>query len=122
MQAGRHLKQEYGPLLAKCLQVFFCPSDCCAFIGPSIGPCCYAVGEEVAEKFQLEKGSWGNVVEKQGEKWVLDLWTANKNVLLSSGLEDIRLSGVCTRCGEEFFSYRGDGGRTGRMAAFIKPV
>ncbi|HHX94930.1 MAG TPA: peptidoglycan editing factor PgeF [Clostridia bacterium] len=119
------VKEIAGKTVGRMSGEFSCsPADCYALIGPSIGPCCYTVGEEVAAKFKFGPEGSGKAVKKQGDKWILDLWAANRNVLLSSGLlpERIQLSRVCTRCGGKFFSYRGDGGCTGRMAAFIKPL
>ena len=99
-------------------------SDCAAFIGPSIGPCCYVVEGSVKNAFNDEVFPSG-VVKHAGQdnKWHLDLWHANKADLLSAGLSEknIILSRICTSCAEErFFSYRRDGGQTGRMAAFLQ--
>jgi YfiH family protein len=97
------------------------PSDCYGFIGPSIGSCCYAVGEEIVSMFT--SGRWKSIspVEKVQDKWMLDLWKANKEDLLASGMsaEHIGIAEICTYCDRRFFSYRRDGGRTGRMGAFI---
>lgn len=112
-----------GKTVAGMVQAFGSrPSDCWAFIGPSIGPCCYAVGEEVLSFFS--SGRWRAVAPfaKKQDKWSLDLWAANKANLLEAGLScaKIGLSQICTCCDKRFFSYRKDGGRTGRMGAFIQ--
>lgn len=95
------------------------PSCCLAAIGPAIGPCCYEVDESVAALFL----SWGEkVVWRQGEKWRVDLWEANRQVLIGAGVPPARITvvRVCTACHRElFFSYRRDRGKTGRMAAVI---
>jgi len=96
-------------------------AGCWAVIGPAIGPCCYRVGEEVAEAFKGEV-PWGEAVLRRcGEgAWYLDLWEANRLALLDAGLlpERVAVAGFCTSCHPEFFfSHRRDGGRTGRMAA-----
>jgi polyphenol oxidase len=88
------------------------PADLSACIGPSIGPCCFEVGPEVAERFPsryLERGR-------------LDLWSRNRDSLFDAGLkpDSVHLSRLCTVCHKDwFFSHRGDGGETGRMMAVI---
>lgn len=114
-----------GKTVAEMLREFGSrPSDFCAFIGPSIGPCCYDIGEEVSSLFS--SGRWKSVMPiiKKQQKWKLDLWAANRADLLESGLspEKIGISEICTCCDRRFFSYRREGGRTGRMGAFIQLV
>ena len=52
-----------------------------AAIGPSIGPCCYEVGDEVAAPF---REAFGDDVVREGNK--LDLWTAAER-RLAAGVE-----------------------------------
>lgn len=95
------------------------PEACFAAIGPSIGPCCFEVGEDVAARFQQTDSS---VVQRRGNRHHVDLWEANERQLTEEGLPaaHISLARLCTRCMKDrFFSHRGDGGRTGRMAAVI---
>jgi len=81
-----------------------------AAIGPSIGPCCYEVGEEVAAPF---REAFGDDVVRDGR---LDLWTAAERALRAAGVERVDRSDLCTSCqGERFFSHRRDHGRTGRQ-------
>ncbi|MGO0122343.1 peptidoglycan editing factor PgeF [Desulfothermobacter acidiphilus] len=92
---------------------------CLVHLGPSIGPCCYAVGEEVAELF----ASWkGEVLLRDQGSWHLDLKEANRQLLLAAGVpkENITLSSYCTSCHSKlFYSHRRDGYQTGRMAGAI---
>lgn len=93
------------------------PADIRAALGPCIGPCCYAVGENVAGEFPGTKA-----LAKDGGRITLDLGLANVEQLISTGLreENITCSGACTSCSNDtFFSYRKDGGRTGRQLSFI---
>lgn len=95
------------------------PASCQALIGPSIGPCCYTVGEDVAARFS---GDMGDVVHARGHQLYLDLWAANRRLLEAAGVPANRIviAQICTRCRMDLcFSYRGAGGRTGRMAAII---
>jgi YfiH family protein len=82
-----------------------------AAIGPSIGPCCYEVGEEVAAPFREAFGD--DVVREDSH---LDLWTAAERALRATGVERVDRADICTACnGERFFSHRRDHGRTGRQ-------
>jgi uncharacterized protein, YfiH family len=95
------------------------PEDCWAAIGPSIGPCCYEVGEDVAARFSALDPA---LVREQGESRRLDLWAANEQQLVAAGVPPAQVTSarLCTRCLQEtFFSHRAQGGRAGRMAAFI---
>lgn len=101
------------------------PHECQAAIGPSIGPCCYEVGPEVADAFagwaSRNGGTAGIVVRRHGRLY-LDLWAANRRLLEVAGVPATHTvaAGICTRCRMDLcFSHRGSGGRTGRMAAVI---
>ncbi|MDQ2777265.1 MAG: peptidoglycan editing factor PgeF [Acidobacteriota bacterium] len=96
------------------------PADIYAAMGPSIRPCCYEVGEDVAAKFSALFPEWG--IENEGMKVRLDLVEANRRHLKSAGVEDDRIfdSGLCTTCdGGQFFSYRREPENPGRMLASI---
>jgi polyphenol oxidase len=81
-----------------------------AVLGPGIGPCCYAVGEEVAAPF---REAFGDDVVRDGR---LDLWTSAERALRAAGVEHVDRLDLCTSCDEErFFSHRRDAGRTGRQ-------
>lgn len=99
------------------------PGELLAGIGPAIGPCCYEVGEEVEARF---REIWPQHGEKlftgQEGKKHLNLWEANRLQLMAAGLkaENIECADTCTSCQHKwFFSYRGYGSRTGRLAAVI---
>ncbi len=94
------------------------PKDIVAAVAPSIGRCCYEVGEDVARHFfDIPKG-----YTKKGDKYMLDLPYINKYQLLDSGLLDahIAMSNVCTACEvEHYFSYRKEKGCSGRFMSMI---
>ena len=97
------------------------PADCLAAIGPSIGPCCYEVSDNVIEKMQ-DFSYWRDLITDHGASRHLDLWEANRRQLLAAGLaeENIVVSKVCTACNTElYFSYRAENGSTGRIGALI---
>ncbi len=86
------------------------PVDLHAAIGPSIGPCCYEVGPEVAEQF----GETGRIH--------LDLPAINRRQLLEAGVTEGRIyaSNLCTMCRPgEFYSYRRDREAAGRLYSFV---
>ena len=81
-----------------------------AAIGPSIGPCCYEVGEEVASPF---REAFGDDVVRDDK---LDLWTAAERALRAAGVEHVDRFDLCTACNpDRFFSHRRDHGKTGRQ-------
>jgi YfiH family protein len=76
-----------------------------AVVGPTIGPCCYEVGEDVATPFQARFGD--EIVTDRK----LDLWTAAEQAALDAGASTVERLDLCTRCNADlFFSER----RTGR--------
>lgn len=119
------------------------PEDLIAAIGPGIGACCYAVGEEVRSEFSsqfayapelfTEVSDSDPIRDKYpllfltarapghsnlGPSLHLDLMEANRRQLLDAGLraEAITVIGDCTRCqNNRYFSYRAEQGFTGRM-------
>ncbi len=94
------------------------PSDIKAGIAPSIGSCCYEVGEDVAKYFFNTPLAY----KQKEEKYMLDLPYINKQQLLDSGLkeENIEMSHICTACNvEHYFSYRKEQGCSGRFMSMI---
>jgi YfiH family protein len=88
-----------------------------AAIGPSIGPCCYEVGEEVTVPF---REAFGEDVARDGR---LDLWTSAERALRAAGVEQVERCNLCTSCdGHRFFSHRRDHGRTGRQGVIAYVV
>ena len=87
------------------------PRDVYAAIGPGIGSCCYEVGLDVAQRFG------------KGEAGHLDLAAENRSQLIAAGLhpDHIDAVGGCTFCNPaQFFSWRRDHDRAGRMISFIR--
>lgn len=88
-----------------------------AWIGPSIGACCYEVGGEVAAQFA------GDFLRAAcGGGFRLDLRAVNVSQLVGAGVprDAIAVHPVCTKCGgDRYASYRRDGAKAGRMIALI---
>lgn len=123
------------------------PEDLVAAIGPSIGPCCYAVGEEVQSEFESQFAYAHELFHEVydtnpvrtkypmlfltqrapghspiGPSLHLDLAEANRRQLLDAGLKPkaIQMVGGCTSCQPEmFFSHRASSGHCGRMLSVI---
>lgn len=128
------MRMEFGTL----------PEDVVAALGPAIGACCYEVGTEVSHAFHAQfpnAAEWFDELRTGDEpnplQWLnmappghqpppknvrLDLRAANRSQLLESGVSagNISLGDLCTRCRPDlFFSYRGEGPRSGRLLSVI---
>jgi YfiH family protein len=90
-------------------------------VGPSIGPCCYEVSEELTEKFKTRftKLGFGYAVPKFR---ILDLPAINEWELKSAGISGVEVLRICTQCsgGKDplFHSYRREKG-TGRQWSVV---
>jgi YfiH family protein len=120
------------------------PRDLLTAIGPSVGPCCYEVGTEVATQFlsqfpdapdyfdEFRTGEepnpiqWLNMMppghQPPPKGVLLDLRKANRSQLLSAGLrpQNIHIIDLCTACRPDLlFSYRKQGLTSGRLMSVI---
>jgi YfiH family protein len=123
------------------------PQDMIAAVGPGIGACCYAVGEEVFSSFESQFAYFADLFcevydsdpvrtkypmlfltqrapghSPIGPSLHLDLIEANRRQLLAAGLSarSIKVVGGCTSCQRDlFFSHRSSKGHAGRMMAVI---
>ncbi len=94
--------------------------DITVAIGPSIGPCCFEVGDEVPRAFATQ--GWPAMVARGTRRLTVDLWSTNRHQLVESGVlsENIEVAGICTSCSvDRFYSHRAERGRTGRFALCI---
>lgn len=101
-------------------------ADILAGIGPSICPEHYPVGLEVVKQVEDTFGVDSDnllhydYVDGQNFSVKFDLWSANRLVLEQAGVKQIEVSGVCTACHlQDWYSHRGERGRTGRFGAVI---
>ncbi len=99
------------------------PSDILATIGPAIGSCCYEVDAPVRDAFGCSDEEWNAITRPAGiDRWQLNLKEANRRRLVAQGIPEsqVQVAGHCVSCSPElFFSYRRDGGETGRQLGFI---
>ena len=119
------------------------PLHCLAVIGPSIGPCCYEVGPDVATPFEdafpgrpelwrdpqpLGRARSSGTIpsaDPPGSRRMLDLSAACRCQLETAGLPDKNIFSrpPCTACHPNvLYSYRADRGSTGRMLAVIGKI
>jgi YfiH family protein len=92
------------------------PEDLIAGLGPAIGPCCYAVGQEVAAAMGYALPDWKKAMAPHGDGWLFDLPGANAQQLSAAGVKSIEQASLCTACHtDEFYSHRGENGDTGRF-------
>ncbi len=98
------------------------PGRVLAAIGPAISPDRYEVGGEVKQAADESFGAMADRVlaARPGGKWLFDLWTANRLLLLEAGVrpENIALAALGTGDGR-FFSDRSER-PCGRFAAIAR--
>ena len=123
------------------------PEDLVAAIGPGVGQCCYAVGEEVLSEFESQfcyahelfrevfdsdpvRTKYPMLFLTQrapghspiGPQLHVDLTEANRRQLMNAGVNasSISVTGGCTSCHTDlFFSHRASQGHAGRMMSVI---
>ncbi|PYQ44961.1 MAG: peptidoglycan editing factor PgeF [Acidobacteria bacterium] len=109
-------REAVGALLARGSR----PADVMAALGPSIGSCCYEVGEELRGVF----GPDGAAFFRPGPRGKphLDVRAANVRQLEQAGLAPDHIHHVadCTMCRADLYhSYRREGKGAGRMVNFV---
>jgi hypothetical protein len=101
------------------------PDQLVAWLGPAIGPDAFEVGLEVRDAFIARDAANADAfVRNKAGRFQTDLYRLARHALARVGVHDVCGGGRCTqREAAEFFSFRRDGGRTGRMAtlAWLTP-
>ncbi len=123
------------------------PEDLRAAIGPGIASCCYAVGEEVRDRFHAQFAYAGDLFREvtesdpvrerypllfmtarapghseAGRIIYLDLREANRRQLVAAGVSPASITALdfCTACRTDlFFSHRAERGVTGRQMGVV---
>lgn len=107
-----------GLAVSRLAQLSGCdPSRIRAYVGAHIGPCHYRVGAEIMSQFV---NTFGTVA--RAESGGLDLGAAVSASLTDAGVDPCSITslGTCTaEATDRFFSYRAEGGLTGRHGAFV---
>jgi YfiH family protein len=101
------------------------PETLRAWLGPAIGPQAFEVGPEVREAFLAADPAAGSAFHPgRGDRWHGDLWILARQRLAAAGVRQVSGGGICVHADpERFYSWRRDGGRTGRQAtlAWLSP-
>ena len=99
------------------------PKNILAAIGPSIGPEIYEIGDEVVNEVKKSIPNPDKILfQTESGKYHLNLWEANRQVLLKNGLskKNIEILGECSYSQtSKYFSARKEGIETGRMVSGI---
>jgi len=95
--------------------------DVQVWLGPAIGPAHFEVGEEVRTAFVSDNPVAANAFQATlSDKWLADIYQLARITLLEHGVTQIDGGGFCTVAdSQRFYSYRRDGGATGRMVSLI---
>jgi len=101
------------------------PAELVAWLGPAIGPQAFEVGSEVRDAFVArDAANAASFTRNAAGRYQADLYQLARQALARSGVVAVTGGGHCTHGEpEKFFSFRRDGGRTGRMAtlAWLAP-
>lgn len=98
------------------------PNEVFASIGVSISPEVYNVGEELITEFEEANFPITEIFNRHDNKLYLDLWNANKWLLMQSGIPEsqIEITGICSFThSNDYFSARKLGIKSGRMLSGI---
>jgi len=93
-----------------------------AAIGPSIGPCCYAIDAARADTIRERLGAdAADALQPDARgRIVFDLWAANAQQLGQSGVRIVERADLCTQSGgADVWSHRGEAGRNGTGLGII---
>jgi hypothetical protein len=95
------------------------PGEVSVFIGPHIMSCCMETDAHVAAEFRRRFGD--HVIRASGNGNAhIDLEAACRQQLERAGVEgkSVFSAGICTMCGEGYFSFRASSGICGRQGGF----
>ncbi len=91
------------------------------FLGPGIGPCCFQIQADLAQKVAAVFPEFDVIIDRNRE-FFWDLSLSNRKILQQAGIDPQKIidCGLCTSCNtDKFFSHRRENGKTGRMMAAI---
>jgi len=87
----------------RCMQADFgvAPENLMAVVSPSLGPCCAEFTQ-----YRQELPAWMHAFQVQ--PLYFDFWAISRYQLVNAGVrpEHIDVAAICTRCNQQFFSYR----------------
>lgn len=109
-------------IIEKTIAIMEMPADdTLVWLGPAIGPEKFEVGKDVYKIFtDQDRGTAQFFKTHKPEKWLADLHSLARAKLMKVGIKGVYTSNYCTFSQtDKFYSYRRDGGKTGRMASLI---
>lgn len=119
-------KGTVGKISAKAIECMLSlgatPKDIKAFIGVSICPECFEVGDEVVEQFRIAFPHAPEIIINRQPRCHINLQQACRQTLIDCGLlpDNITLSNICSRCNPTpYFSARRMGINSGRTLSGI---
>ncbi len=110
-----------GIITSSFLATGIAAEDCLVWLGPAIGAEAFEVGADVYQAF-VSKNPENTIAFKQtdDQHWLCDIYQLVRIELQQLGIHSVYGGGFCTYSDEEnFYSFRRDGARTGRMASLI---
>lgn len=89
--------------------------DITVYLGPAIRSCCYTVGHEFKAYFPQD------IIDHDDGSISVDIIQANVRQLKQLGLNPLQIidSEICTCCNNNYFSYRRDKDKAGRMISLM---
>lgn len=93
-----------------------------AWLGPCIGPTAFEVGADVQQAFEADEDCFRYAPRPDGDpRWLADLQGLALRRLQRLEVTELQRLEACTFSEpSRFFSFRRDGARSGRLAAFIR--
>ena len=93
------------------------PADILVGIGPSAGPCCYEVRNDVRRVAATKLRDVDRLIPLRDGRFYFDLWKTLEEQLVEAGVrpDHVEQSRICTICDARFYSHRRDGANTGRF-------
>ena len=108
-----------GNLVEQLHRCFGChPADLLVGIGPSAGPCCYEIKNDVRRVAASRLGKdVQRLVPQRDGRFYFDLWATLEEQFLQAGVrrEHVEPARLCTICDQRFYSHRREGEQTGRF-------
>lgn len=98
------------------------PEDILVWLGPAISNAQFEVGPEVYNAFVAIHAETAEAFDHSPYRlghYMADLYRLARFRLEALGIQQISGGHFCTACESRFYSYRRDGGKTGRMASVI---
>jgi YfiH family protein len=110
-----------GGIIESLIESFDCNGeDLIVHLGPAISQLSFEVGRKVKSQYLIKNKNFEDSFSCLNNKYYLDLYDAARVVLKSLGISLISGGDSCTyKESNQYFSYRRDGMRSGRMAHLI---